>query len=270
MNNNFDYSNDSYDIEFLHPKVWLFKNAFKHSKEIIDYFEKNHEWRKWEIFGTESKISTPEKTYSNFPTKEEWKNDIVDHVNNEYVTEFLWVFYNTTKLFCEKLDIKKDNWIFTTTEISKYYENMGVSNDGAMNFHTDHEQEKESEEGIKFGTACLVYLNDDYEGGEIVFRISDDSFSKVVDEFSYKPKTGDVLVFPSEHPFYHAVNAIKNKQKYLIRHWWRHWYQGSQEFIDLKNKFMLENNPEDWEKYLIDYRRSKRINIDTIINQLQK
>jgi hypothetical protein len=49
-----------------------------------------------------------------------------------------------------------------------------------------------------FDLSTIMYVNDDYLGGEIVF----DEYG-----YSYKPKSGELLIFPSY--FVHATNPIK-------------------------------------------------------------
>jgi Rps23 Pro-64 3,4-dihydroxylase Tpa1-like proline 4-hydroxylase len=47
--------------------------------------------------------------------------------------------------------------------------------------------------------SIIIYLNDDYEGGEINFRF----FDKI-----YKPKSGDILLFSSAFPYMHEVKPV--------------------------------------------------------------
>jgi len=68
---------------------------------------------------------------------------------------------------------------------------------------------KHNEGFIQFSS--IIYLNDDYEGGEIEFPNQ---------KFKYKPKSGDAVIFPSggtEHV--HKVNTIKNGLRYTIAMW---------------------------------------------------
>jgi predicted 2-oxoglutarate/Fe(II)-dependent dioxygenase YbiX len=65
--------------------------------------------------------------------------------------------------------------------------------------HTDH----------GFSYTCtlssLVYLNDDYEGGELWFPYID---------LKFKPKKGDVLFFPSTYIFAHGAMPVTEGIKY--------------------------------------------------------
>ena len=80
--------------------------------------------------------------------------------------------------------------------------------------HFDGEYLKESGE-ISFLTV-LLYLNEDFEGGETVFmdpmHCNDDDY-----KFAVKPRTGSVLVFQHKHMM-HCGNMIRNdKIKYCVR-----------------------------------------------------
>lgn len=268
---------NDYKIEKLHPKIWVFKNAYKSSAQIINYYETNYsdKWHQWENFGTEITLPIFSENYKNFPTEEEWqKNHIdkyrelstVDEIGYEFLKEYVWFFYHATKKYCHEFDINYDNWIFYATEISKYDTEKDLSQKIAMKYHTDYEYDKNHEPGIKFGLASILYLNEDYNGGEICFKIMNNDMSSVINSFDYKPNTGDMLVFPSDQPFYHSVKSITHGNKYVIRQWWRYYYSGSKEFIEQKDNFLLCNTEEEWEKYLEKKRSIIREQIDSIVN----
>lgn len=88
----------------------------------------------------------------------------------------------------------------------------------AMSFHVDFIPETIKFPGEKFMITCCVYPNDDYEGGEIEFWADGKAIR-------YKPKAGDILVFPSGNPlfpgdgrpYFHSVCATGKGEKYLFR-----------------------------------------------------
>lgn len=53
----------------------------------------------------------------------------------------------------------------------------------------------------------LLYLNDDYEGGEISFPAHD---------LTLKPSPGDLLIFPGNKSFKHVVDPIISGHRYAI------------------------------------------------------
>jgi len=56
--------------------------------------------------------------------------------------------------------------------------------------------------------SIVVYLNEDYEGGEIWFPR--------LDNLKIKPKTGDIVVFPSTYIYEHASEDMVSGTKYSV------------------------------------------------------
>jgi hypothetical protein len=57
-------------------------------------------------------------------------------------------------------------------------------------------------------TVSLVgYINDDYEGGELYFRLQD---------LNIKPKAGDLYIFPSTYMYPHQAKVVKSGTKYSL------------------------------------------------------
>jgi hypothetical protein len=82
--------------------------------------------------------------------------------------------------------------------------------------------------------SIVLYLNDDYEGGEISFIIrpydlrnpknsdlkpkadAEDPANKELVDFTLKPKAASALIFPSTHPYKHQVHIMKKGDKYIF------------------------------------------------------
>lgn len=58
--------------------------------------------------------------------------------------------------------------------------------------------------------SMLIYLNDDYEGGELNFPWLN---------YTYRPVAGDLVFFPSNHIFSHESLPIKTGNKYALVSW---------------------------------------------------
>jgi predicted 2-oxoglutarate/Fe(II)-dependent dioxygenase YbiX len=67
------------------------------------------------------------------------------------------------------------------------------------------------EDGAVPVMSAVMYLNDDYEGGELHFLGQD---------ILIKPKAGSVILFPSKEPFYHESLLIKVGIKYMVSAFW--------------------------------------------------
>ena len=60
--------------------------------------------------------------------------------------------------------------------------------------------------------ATLIYLNDNYEGGEIYFP----EYNNLI-----KPNIGDLIIFPGNLNYVHEVKSIINGNRYTIPTWFR-------------------------------------------------
>jgi hypothetical protein len=56
--------------------------------------------------------------------------------------------------------------------------------------------------------SAVIYINDDYEGGELQFPR--------LDNLVYTPKSGDIAVFPSNYIYEHASLPMKSGTKYCV------------------------------------------------------
>ena len=226
-----------YNITKLHPLVWVFNQAMKDPKGMIEYYENNKEWEGWYTFGTMVPIYVGIKPYESFPTKNEWKQITqpdptrtkVDE--KSYVEDVLDLFYDGTKMYFAENSIVLPNYEFLSFSLAKYKTGSN------MLYHTDYQQERAHILESKFHTTCLFYLNDNYEGGEISFAVMDDVTDTILDVIDYKPKEGDMVIFPSNLPIYHGVKPITSGEKYIIRTYWKtmpmpteDWSKGVEEF----------------------------------------
>jgi predicted 2-oxoglutarate/Fe(II)-dependent dioxygenase YbiX len=87
--------------------------------------------------------------------------------------------------------------------INKYYENM------YMGPHVDW-----NDQNSDITYTIVVYLNDDYEGGELYF-VNPEMDLKI------KPLKGSIVMFPSVLPYLHQSCEITKGRKMLITHHWK-------------------------------------------------
>lgn len=90
-----------------------------------------------------------------------------------------------------------------TTGINKYYE------DRQMGPHIDW---NESNSDVEY--TIVVYLNDNYDGGEL-------NFVEPEINVKIKPTAGSIVVFPSFMPYKHESCHVSNGRKMLITHHWK-------------------------------------------------
>jgi predicted 2-oxoglutarate/Fe(II)-dependent dioxygenase YbiX len=227
------------EYEEIFPYVCVYKNlinkpedihnVLKHSLQLSEENpDKNFglfpKWTDWFVFGKYVSILGDELLE---PESEE---DLLDphllHKREMMIT--LWIKeariaaishyigkYNVPQL--------KESQIQQAINIGMYYSDTCSdsmeNNSLTMQYHTDYRVDQIEQECFNMLLTCNFYFNDDYDGGEISFY----AYGK---KFDYKPKAGDVIVFPSgsplfpgNEPYFHAVKKIENGNKFIARNY---------------------------------------------------
>lgn len=212
------------------PQIVIYKNIFKNSSDLINILQKECK---------ESLISPWEKWYDNG-----YRKELIFYKNNfikEFDSKNIKIEKKIAKEFCDILEfIRKDyfkdfgknnaiwpkfikNWNALLEEPVGYsisffrYDILMAKmrnnqNNLFMDYHIDEFPILNSVKSIKYVATINVYLNDDYEGGELCMY---DSISNK--SYMYKPKPGDAIIMPSTSPFYHAVKNFYKKDRYFMR-----------------------------------------------------
>jgi hypothetical protein len=259
----------------IYPNILVYENPFDDLEGLLNIIidsEKNPkgsmivDWKDWYVFGIET---------SNFSNE----IDDSDRVKKEklYIKNINDVFYLVTKDYAKQTGIefiqKKvksseetlqepfvDLWKKMGPSICKYFPNSGISDNMAMNYHTDYQFAREERRGYNFFITATMYLNDNYDGGEIEFFINNTIIR-------YKPKAGDVVVFPAGDPkfltkegsqYIHGVRKVFNGEKYFIRNHWNKYFDGSPEWHANLKKYGLEKWQEiEKQKEKEDYKNGR-------------
>lgn len=69
-----------------------------------------------------------------------------------------------------------------------------------MKYHTDN---------YPTAFSAIIYLNDDYEGGE----------TEIYRDIKVKPRKGKLLIISETHEIYHSVNVVQEKVRYTLPIW---------------------------------------------------
>ena len=250
----------------IYPKIFVYKNMFENisrSYEILtDALIETEDrlfspWTQWSIFGDYLNPIIP-----NFNMSDKYGNlqnieaiTQIQQNQKNFSMEMMKNFHLVTEDYIERFNIDVDFdakvldddgfeiplWRWTGGTIGKYHIST-EEHQHRMTYHSDYIREQGHAPGYKFVITCTIYFNDDYEGGEIDFAMSD----KLV---KYKPEAGDLLVFPSGHPEYlteddvpylHGVMPAYHKHKFLSRMYWQKYEIGNHEWYEQENKFGKE------------------------------
>lgn len=240
-------------IVVYHNALEAFNDVMNLHKEADTITEKKYNLdpsRQWLMYGSITNLDGPwipenndenlikqSKTIKEiFKTYNKVINDFLqNHSRKEYFPDFI-----------ENWDIQGELWVSGGLTLLKYdvktkeyYENeAALTHNRTMGFHTDRHHYDVDSRGGKLIITVTMYLNDDYEGGEICFF--DNSTGN---QYSYKPKPGDVTVFPSGDPYFHSVLPAYNAERYLARMFLMYRYPGSEEWLENEKNF----GKEKWE-----------------------
>lgn len=225
--------------EELYPKIVVFHNALANPLTFLDSikegspFVKN--WQKWYDLGTQTFFTEyPEVVTTNFPTDDLWKERWVG-ISNPVAREAGDVFYACTKIYHDTYRPEMPEWRAPAPFILSHDSKL-MNGHLAMQYHTDFQIARTNMPGFKFWITALLYVNDDYEGGEIAFKIFKDaaqmSRNAEFDRLRYKPKAGDMLVIPAHHPYWHGVCKTTTNQKVFLRMFWGYRSLGSPEWLE--------------------------------------
>jgi hypothetical protein len=77
---------------------------------------------------------------------------------------------------------------------------------GYLPEHTDHGSSSRT-------LSVVLYLNDNYDGGEI-------NFPNLKNSVRVKPEAGSIIFFPSNFVFVHSVSEVSNGIRYALPNWY--------------------------------------------------
>jgi hypothetical protein len=235
----------------IYPKIFVYTDLFPDAKNLHDIMKMSEkrsdgrgiytEWTDWFIFGKYCHSRSNDQVF--FEIDQDIKNK--KEYNFDLYRQEL-ILYNRIKesvnsaishyIAINNVPVPPDSHI-TEQNIGRYDAGVDSGEGKTMQFHTDYNIGEWYWPGEKFLITATTYMNDDYDGGELMFSIGSDIIS-------YKPKAGEIVVFPSgsplypgEEPYFHAVGGIKNGDKSLVRMYLKYitdgepkWYKGEEKY----------------------------------------
>lgn len=211
----------------------LFMNTLRDldSMGVADGGEVNA-WKSWTSSNDSNFVYGQTKTFC-LDNIRHSKNEI--GTKSEYVyNSIMQTFYDVCKDYASLLGDCDEPRIFPTFNIKKYHSGM------AMGSHFD---QLDGDKTLRY--SMVMYLNEDYEGGEISFQLRDYDGgwtstegwvrgapsvdldyeiavrNKSID-FGVKPKANSVVVFPSSAPYFHTAHTVKSGYKFMVPGHWIH------------------------------------------------
>lgn len=207
-------------VEKLEEKVYYYKNVIEDPKSLVEAIEIDNanSWGEWAACSGQHYIYGTDKTISASENAEDKNNYIYD--------TFQKAFDKVARHYAETQGMTDEPKLFPMYPIKKYQ---------AGTFMGAHFDQQEGDERLK--VSFVMYLNDDYEGGEISFTIAspdgilrnqspDPDFEIAKNEGGYtfyvKPEAGSIIVFPPSPPYHHTAHLVKSGFKYMVPQHWIH------------------------------------------------
>lgn len=189
---------DSYELA---AGIWVYKNVLPKEMNIIEtvsnILEDPRSRYKWEQATVGYSTYMPEyRDCYDFKYK-----PMVVETNSPY-TKQLDELYE--KLYYRQLQAVKDYSLRYRIGELRYWEAINFVKYGPGEHFQEH-----CDHGFSYNcTVSLVaYPNDDYEGGELYFRLQ---------ELNIKPDAGDLFIFPSNFMYPHRAMPVKSGNKYSL------------------------------------------------------
>jgi hypothetical protein len=216
--------------EILHEKVYYYADGVKNFEELmktideLDGMENPQPWENW--------TASNDKDFVYGKTMSFDKNQI-NAMEEPYKTKMMFIFdtimesfYDVSKDFAMSIGDTDEPRLFPVFNIKKYKAGIGM---GA------HFDQLDGDQTLRY--SLVMYLNDDFDGGEISFKLSeyknigefpspdldyDIAVAKNEIDFGLKPKAGSIIIFPSMAPYHHTAHIVKNGFKYMVPSHWIH------------------------------------------------
>ena len=222
----------------LHDKVYYYENAVKNFNEVmsslseLDDVYTNDGKKMWETW-----TASNDKDHIYGDTMS-FNVDFINTLDDLYKDKMLFIynnimdsFYAVSKDYAESIGDYEEPNLFPTFNIKKYYTGTYMG---------PHFDQLDGDKTLRY--SLVMYLNDDFKGGEISFSLKDyenndteikpnedyeDELNSKIIDFGIKPKAGSIIIFPSSAPYYHTAHLVKSKFKYMVP---SHWIHNNMEF----------------------------------------
>jgi len=136
-------------------------------------------------------VQSPVRTSSQLHITSDFNSDKLTELDNLYTK----IVFTRLGSYKEKFGIGEDLYNPENFQLLKY--------EVGQYFHSHYD----SYPAVNRSISVLIYLNDDYEGGEIEF---------VNFDIKIKPKAGTLIMFPSNYPYRHIAHPVISGTKYAV------------------------------------------------------
>jgi hypothetical protein len=211
MQNNTDKFNPEdmyhmFDLKPLEKDIWYFKNVVSYPEELLNFIndidldsQSHYAITKWEPW-----TASDDSSFVYGKNKYILPNNLVNKTNNPKLNQKILYINNSFEMafnMClnqylshRGLDRSMYSLPMQQVPLRKWTSGSGMG---------PHCDSYDGDTDLAF--SMIIYLNDDYEGGEINFPNHG---------VSVKPEPGSLIIFPSQEPYLHAVKKVISGERY--------------------------------------------------------
>lgn len=201
-----------FDLKSINDDIYYYENVFSYENELIEYLEELDsnplsyqripKWDNWTSSNDIGYVYGEQKIIHDHFFDVSTGDDLVDKRTLYILNSLKLAPQMCAEYFAKRNGIDKSEVDIDLSRIvlRKYFtgQSMGPHYDG-----------QDGDEFLKY--TMVIYLNDDYEGGEVHFRNHG---------VTIKPKAGSLVFFPSQKPYIHESLPITSGRKYMYTaHW---------------------------------------------------
>ena len=186
--------------QVLYDKIVYFEDAIPNPEKWVEKVDSINDevisnWVSWEA-NAETTYVYGERKFISIKDQSQY-----DLESGKLAMEIIDTMYACAKEYAKLYDIEDEPEIAKDFVLNKYAEGQ------EMGQHTDWNEDQKTLE-----YSFVIYLNDNYEGGEIYFGGQD---------IKLKPKAGSIILFPSKEPYLHGSLKLISGRKIFIPHFWK-------------------------------------------------
>jgi len=221
--------------EEIYPNVIVYRNMLKDPIKAYETLRDSEStsngehyfktWDPWAHFGTYTQFK------DEFECRDVEKTDMFKR-EKELVDEVTESYNKAISHYLKQTGVElPEGARYSGQSYCKYFNEIDtLKNNMTMQYHTDYVQSHRDMPGEKFFITCTFYLNDNYNGGDIEFYINGETVN-------HKPQAGDIVIFPSIAPYYHGVKTIPDGNKFFIRNFIMHDFDGEEEWLANQKRY---------------------------------
>ena len=205
----YDCSINTHECKEFGEAIMFFSNVISKDmcKGIIDKTYKHSYWEKAMTIGEGNGLlsaeDSPRQNDACFITSNPGLKDMDGYIHHVLTT--------TLSAYLYRLGINSPAEAGITSD--EGYSMLRYGSGGYYKKHIDYSSAPNSDGApLTRAITALIYLNDDYGDGEILFNSQ---------KISLKPSRGGILIFPSIYTHPHTAQSITSGTKYCIVTWWK-------------------------------------------------